>query len=155
MDSYKVCGIVWNLLADISSTLGNVATGLGIFIVLVAAVTTIAKVYVETGKDKLISILQTTKNNLEVDNKHYRQEVHDIRNSSQRKISEAENAVLVALQQLKEVELRNAQLVAKTDLSPVMETMTNFIIEQREFVKKQTEINVEILSGLRKIIHDK
>jgi hypothetical protein len=42
----------------------------------------------------------------------------------------------------------NADLKGKTDLSPVMKVMTDFIENQRAFMTEQTAINSKILSAL-------
>lgn len=146
--------MIWNVLATITNVLGTIGTIVGVTVVILGAIATISRVWSETGKDKLISILKDQNDRLDQDCRHYRQEVHGIRAEAQVVISDAEVKVARMAQSLKEVELRNAQLVAKTDLSPVMETMTNFILEQRAFMEKQTAINNEVLLGLRRLIGD-
>lgn len=68
---------------------------------------------------------------------HYRDEMHATRNECTAEVDKAE-------QQLKAVEIENASLKAKTDLSPVMETMTKFIGEQ-------TQINGQVLQALERL----
>jgi hypothetical protein len=93
------------------------------------------------GKDEVIKLSQ---NNVVAwkslyDAEHsqllkYREEQHGRNDDANRKILELTNA--------------NAQLLGKTDLSPVMNTLTEFIKGQREFMKEITEINGKILIAL-------
>lgn len=85
---------------------------------------------------------------------HYRDEMHDVRKECNGEVTKARNQVEEMQEKLKTVEIENASLLAKTDLSPVMTFMNEqreFVKEQREFVKEQTDINAEVLKNLRYI----
>lgn len=80
---------------------------------------------------------------------HYRDEMHTTRKEcdADAKVAQADRED--ALKTLKQVEIENATLRAKTDLSPVMGAMTDMIKDQRKFFKEQTDINAEVLTALR------
>lgn len=138
---------VWNILKLTGSLVG-----------LAALVTLCAKVWSSTTKDKIISLLETELDlarqhtercDLEV--VHYREEMHQVRGECQADVTKHEAALLAAREKLKVAEVANAGLLAKTDLSPVMESLTGFIKEQRNFTKEQTEINAQVLEALKRL----
>lgn len=133
----------------------NAVKVFGWILVGVAAITTIAKVWTNTAKDKLIEIfekeLSISRQHIEQCDKdvlHYRAEMHEVRKESQAKVFQADTDMLILREKLKQMEIDSAVLISKTDLSPVMVSLTNFI-------KDQTEINSKILTALKQLTNNK
>lgn len=135
---------LWETLWNISKVLVGLAT-------LAAVIAIAAKMWSLTAKDNLIDILKeelkVARDHSDACDKttlHYRNEMHEVRNKAEASIRTAQVSFEDSQARLKMVEIENATLKAKTDLSPVMETMTKFIQEQ-------TLINSKILQALERL----
>ncbi len=147
---------MWDTAFNFLKILGSVG-GLAALVVIVA------RVWNGTANERLIKVLESElklkQEHCEGADRtvlHYRDEMHDTRKECEGKTKVAELERDQAKDALKQVQIENADLRARTDLSPVMMTMTEFIKEhresmeqQREFIREQTEINTQILSVLK------
>lgn len=140
----------------------NTAKLIGWVLFGVAAVTTIAKVWTNTAKDKLIEIIEKelsiSRQHIEQcdrDVLHYREEMHEVRKECQAKILQSDSDLLLARETMKQVEIENARLMERTDLTPLMSRLTDFITEQRKFTQEQTAINERVLKALQQLTDSK
>ncbi len=136
--------------------LWNIGKVIGLIMFVLAAATTIAKVWSKTSKDNLVNHLQDElklcrEHGLENDKLvlHYRDEMHAVRNECTIKIDAAVAGLEFAREKLKAVEIENARLTSMTDLSPVVERLTQFMDDHRKFTEGQTAINAQILKELK------
>ena len=75
------------------------------------------------------------------DVKHYREEMHQVRNECGVVVQNAQLELDNCHNRIKELEVDNARLKTQTDLSPIMTSLS-------EFIQQQTEINTKILQTL-------
>lgn len=139
-------------------TVFNVVKILGAFGALVTGIIVVARLWSGAIKDQLIHHLKSElglcrDHSAACDKtvEHYRTEVHDIRDECNGTVAKALLETNTAKEALKSVEIENASLRARTDLSPVMSVMTEFMKEQREFIKDQTQINGLVLGALQRL----
>jgi len=132
--------------------LWNIAKMLGAVTGLAALVTLIARIWTSAIRERLIETLQDDLKLAREHSEHGDKLRHDLRAELQGQLSKVEAELLFARGKMKDVEVENARLLAKTDLSPVMQSLTSFIEEQRNFTKEQTEINARVLKALEQLI---
>lgn len=140
----------------------NVLKVLGALAAITGAVIVCARVWSGSAKDQFIALLQQELkisrehcDQCDKDVAHYRDEMHTTRNECSDTVEKARVKVDEIKDQVKKLEIDNATLLAKTDLSPVMNVMTEFITEQRGFIKEQTEINHKVLEALQQLTPEK
>lgn len=147
--------MTWNMAENAAKTVGWILGGISV-------VTVLAKSWAGAAKDKCIEMLEKQltialqrTEQCDKDILHYREELHQVRNECNDKLTQSALTLLDSHEKLKKVEIENATLLARTDLTPVMSSLTEFIVEQRKFTKEQTEINERVLQALQQLTEKK
>lgn len=107
---------------------------------------------ISKAKDEVIALLNTElgaqrvhSERCDKDVAYYREEIQTVRTTATERVAKAVAEVEIIKESHKGIEIENAGLKAKTDLSPVMDTMHKFFTDQSR-INKEVLLNLESIS---------